>query len=307
VRYLIHQASREERVARAQAELVLDCRNWLGESVIWDDRNSVLYWVDIHGKELWRWRPFEGGEPSIFSLPERPGAVGLRETAGLVLGMEKGFAFFDEGTGRLETVASVEKNLPTTRLNDGRVDPVGRFVCGGMDEAADQQPISAVYSLEPDRSVRRLIDGVCCSNSTCWGANGKTLYFTDMPTRRIDKFDYDVERGTISNRQPFALFETGRGLPDGSTVDSEGCLWNAVWGGGKIVRFTPDGRLDREIRLPVTNPTCLAFGAKDLDVLFVTSAWFGLTEEQHDQEPLAGSLFAVEPGVRGLPESRYAG
>jgi L-arabinonolactonase len=127
-----------------------------------------------------------------------------------------------------------------------------------------------------------------------------------MPTRRIDQFDYD-ELGGIRNRRLFASFENLGGLPDGSTVDSEGCLWNAVWGGGKVVRFAPDGRLDREIKLPVTNPTCVAFGGEDLNVLFVTSAWFGLTDSQRESEPFAGSLFAVEPGVRGRPEHRYAG
>jgi L-arabinonolactonase len=294
-------------LAKDRPEVALDCRNWLGESVVWDDRKSVLYWVNIHGKELWRWAPFESGEPTTFPLPARPGAVGLRQTAGLVLGMEKGFGFFDETTGSFERIASVEADLPTTRLNDGRVDPAGRFLCGGMDEAADQQPISAIYVLEPDHSVRRLLDGVSCSNSTCWGVDGKTFYFTDMPTRRIDQFDYDSTEGRIRNRRLFASFDTEPGLPDGSAVDCEGCLWNAVWGGGKIVRFTPNGRLDREIELPVTNPTCVAFGGKDLDVLFVTTAWFGLTASQRSQEPLAGSLFAIEPGVRGLPESRYAG
>lgn len=294
-------------LARVHAEVVLDCFNWLGASVIWDDRKLVLYWVNIHAKELWRWQPFGDGEPLTFALPERPGAVGLRRTEGLVLGLESGFALFDETSGQLEKIADVEIDLPTTRLNDGRVDPADRFVCGGMDEAANQRLISAVYLLELDRSIRCVLNGVSCSNSICWSVDGKTLYFTVMPTRCIDRFDYDVERGTIGNRRLFASFEKESDLADGSAVDCQRCVSNAEWDGGKIVRFTLGGRLDRGHRLPVTTPTCVAFGGKNLDVLFVTTAWFGLTETQRKGEPLAGSLFAFEPGVWGRPEHRYAG
>lgn len=224
-----------------QPEVVLDCRNWLGESVIWDDRKAALYWVNIHGKELWRGQPF-GGEAPV----------------------------------------------------------------AGMDEADDQRPISAVYALEADRTVRRLVNGVSCSNSTCWGVDGKTLHFTDMPTRRIDQFNCDAAHGAISNRRICVSFESQHGLADGSVVDCEGCLWDAERGGGKIVRFTPDGQLDREITLPVTNPTCVAFGGTNLDVLFVTTAWFGLTAARRKKEPQAGSLWAFKPGVRGRPENRYS-
>jgi L-arabinonolactonase len=290
-----------------QPEIALDCRNWLGESIIWDDRAAALYWVDIHAKAIWRWQPHGATAPKVFTLPERPGALGLRRDGGLVLGLESGFAFFDELTGVIDKIADVEADLPTTRLNDGRVDPAGRFLCGGMDEAENQQAISALYVLEPDRTVRRLLNGIACANSTCWSADGSTLYFSNMPTRRIDAFDYDIEKGTMSNRRPFVSFDKEPGLPDGSAVDAEGCLWNAEWGGGKLRRFRPNGQLDREVPLPVTNPTCVAFGGPDLDTLFVTTAWFGLTDEQRKAEPLAGSLFAFAPGVRGRLENRYAG
>lgn len=290
-----------------QPEIALDCRNWLGESIIWDDGASALYWVDIHAKSIWRWEPFGATAPRVFTLLERPGALGLRRDGGLVLGLESGFALFDESSGAIDKIADVEADLPTTRLNDGRVDIAGRFLCGGMDEAENQQAISALYVLEPDRTVRRLLNGIACANSTCWSADGRTLYFSNMPTRRIDAFDYDIENGTVSNRRPFVSFDKELGLPDGSAVDAEGCLWNAEWGGGKLLRFRPNGQLDREVLLPVTNPTCVAFGGPDLDTLFVTTAWFGLTDEQRNAEPLAGSLFAFAPGVRGRPENRYAG
>ena len=195
----------------------------------------------------------------------------------------------------------------TTRLNDGRVDPAGRFVCGGMDEADPQEGISAVYSLGRDRRAVSLLAGVHCANSICWGPDGRTMYFTDMPTRRIDMFDYDPLTGAAVNRRTFADLSNEPGLADGSTVDAEGFLWNAQWGGNKVVRYAPDGSVDREIALPISNPTCLCFGGDDLDVLFITSAWFGLDDAARVREATAGGIFALRPGVKGLPEHRYAG
>ena len=133
------------------------------------------------------------------------------------------------------------------------------------------------------------------------------MYFTDMPSRKIEAFDYDIATGTVCNRRLFADLGNEAGLADGSTVDAEGYLWNAQWGGGKIVRYSPQGAVDREIFLPVENPTCLTFGGAELDILFVTTAWFGLDEERRRKQPHAGSLFALRPGVRGFRENRYGG
>jgi L-arabinonolactonase len=287
--------------------VVLDCRNNLGESILWDDRERVLYWVNIHDGEVWVWNPDAGVPPSILRLPERVGALGLRRNAGLVLALGSGFALFDPKTSFLERLADVESDLPTTRLNDGRVDPAGRFVCGGMDEASPQRAISALYALGGDRKPRKLLGGIVCTNSLCWSPDGATLYFTDMPTRRIDSFDYDPANGQVGNRRPFATLLDQPGLADGSIVDAEGCLWNAQWRGSKLVRYRPDGTVDREVAVPVSNPTCLAFGGANLDILFVTTAWFGLNADERAREPNAGSLFAFRPGVCGRAEYRYAG
>jgi L-arabinonolactonase len=168
-------------------------------------------------------------------------------------------------------------------------------------------PLSALYSLESDHTTRQLLSGVSCANSLCWSGDGRTLYFADMPSRRIDAFGYDVGSGALSNKRLFASVAAEPGLADGSIVDAEDCLWNAQWGGGKIMRYTPDGAIDREVRLPVSNPTCLAFGGPNLDILFVTTAWFGLNDTERAAQPHAGSIFAFRPGVRGRPENRYAG
>jgi len=294
-----------ERGFSALPEVVLDCRNCLGESIVWDDRESLLHWANIHDGEIWTWDPMSRETPRVAKLPQRVGAIGLKEGGGLVAALEKGFALVHGD--KVEVVARIDAMPPTTRLNDGRIDPAGRFICGGMDEASPQQPIAALYGLEGNDSIRTLLSGISCTNSLCWSRDGRTLFFTDMPTRRIDAFDYDVVAGTVSNRRVFASLTHEPGLADGSIVDAEGCLWNAQWQGSKLVRYRPDGSVEREVRLPVSNPTCMAFGGPDLDILFVTSAWFTLTDEQRRSEPLAGNLFAFRPGVLGQKEHRYAG
>jgi|SRR5271166_401835 len=287
--------------------VVVECANRLGESIVWDERQGALVWANIHDCEVWTWSPASGGDPRVSRLPGRVGTLGLRQADGLVLALESGFALYDPETDALERLESVEADLPTTRLNDGRVDPAGRFLCGGMDEGSPQRHIAGLYALEADHHATQRLADIACTNSLCWSPDGRTLYFTDMPTRRIDAFDYDVGSGALGARRAFADLAGEPGSADGSTVDAEGCLWNAQWGGSKLVRYRPDGSVEREVPLPVSNPTCLAFGGPDLDILFVTTAWFGLSREQLAQEPLAGALFAFRPGVRGRFESRYVG
>lgn len=287
----------------AQPAVQLDCRNVLGESPVWDEGEQRLYWVNIHAAELWSWQA--GGKPHTVKLQERVGAIGLRERGGLVLGLESGFALLDSVDAVLHSVTHVD-TPGHTRMNDGRVDPSGRFVCGGMNEETPQRSNAALYSFDRDGRVAMLLDGIGCSNSLCWSPDGATMYFSDMPTGRIDAFDYDSRTGSIANRRTFATLKTP-GAPDGSIVDVEGHLWNAQWGGGKLVRYRPDGSVEREVRLPVSNPSCLVFGGPELDILYVSSAWFTLDAATRLREPHAGSLFAFRPGVHGLPSARFAG
>ncbi len=286
--------------------LALDCKHNLGESIIWDPQSERLWWANIHAGEVWSWTPFSSEHPKSWSVSHRVGAIGLRRGDGLVVALEDAFSTFDPSSGQLGDRIEVEADLPTTRLNDGRVDPAGRFICGGMDEASPQQPISAMYSFDARGQVTKIIGNISCANSICWSPEGTTLYFTDMPSRRIDAFDYDLNSGAISNRRIFVDLAGEQGLADGSCVDAEGFLWNAQWGGHKVVRYRPDGVIDREIPLPVANPTCLCFGGRGLDTLFITSAWFGLSEEDHKNQPHAGGIFALKPGVKGQLEYRFA-
>jgi L-arabinonolactonase len=289
-----------------EPQVALDCRNSLGESIVWDERRSRLYWVDIHEAKVWSWDPFSADSPRITALPERVGALGLRNQGGLVLALEKGFALLDEEGGALRRLPPIAGVPPSTRLNDGRIGPDGRFVCGGMDEGDPQQPIASLFALEAGR-VSTLMSGIHCTNSLCWSRDGTLLYFTDMPSCRIDCFDYDLGAGRLTNRRLFVDLSDQPGRPDGSIVDAEGCLWNAQWEGSKLVRYRQDGSVEREVPLPVSNPTCLTFGGPELDVLFVTSARLTLDGEERQRQPHAGSVFAFQPGVRGRREHRYAG
>lgn len=290
----------------SEPAVALDCRQNLAESILWDDRTQRLWWVDIHAGDVWSWDPFGTDAPAQLPLGRRIGAIGLAQDGYLIAGMERGFALIDTHSGALVPVCDLPQMAAGVRLNDGRVDPAGRFICGGMHEGNPQQPLADLLVLDADLSLRKMFGAIHCTNSLCWSPDGRKMYFTDMPSRRIEQFDYDPSTGTALHRRDFAtLAQTG--LPDGSVTDAEGHLWNAEWGGGRLVRYAPDGTPTRDIPLPVSNPTCMTFGGPDLDILFVTTAWFGLDPARRSDEPHAGSILALRPGVRGRPEYRFAG
>jgi len=164
-----------------------------------------------------------------------------------------------------------------------------------------------VVQLDADRRVGRLFDGVACANGICFSPDGRTMYFADSPARKIWSFEYDIAPEAISNRRVLATFDAQPGLPDGSCIDADGCIWNAQWNGGCVVRFTPDGRVDRVVPVPVLNPTCVAFGGAALDTLYITTARYLMTAEQVAAAPHSGALFAYVPGVKGLTDMAFAG
>lgn len=287
------------------AEVAVPSGNVLGESIVWDDRTGELVWVDIERGRLERSGGASGRRTT--RLRERIGAVGLRASEGFVAAFASRLALLDGAGQEIRNLAPVEDDLGSTRLNDGRVDRQGRFVCGGMDEGPDARPISAVHRLDADGTVHKVIDGVSCANSIAFSPDGSSMYFADTPTGRILVYEYDTDAGIPHSPRLFADGSEHPGLPDGSAVDAEGCLWNARWGGGSVVRYTPDGKVDRVVRVSAANPTCVAFGGDDLSTLYITTARIGRTAAQLAEEPHAGAVFAVEPGVGGLVEARYAG
>jgi L-arabinonolactonase len=291
-------------------QLVVDGRHVLGEGIIWNERTGRLLWTDIESSELWSHDP-ASGLLERWPLPERLCSLALTEDDGrLLLALASGLAFLDLPTGELTRICAVEADLPTTRLNDGRVDRQGRFVFGVFNQAENpKHPIGGFYRLNRDLSLERLpLGGVAIANSICFSPDGRTMYYCDSATREIRCCDYepgDSASGAVANLRVFAPADAAPGDPDGSTVDAEGYLWNARWGAGQVVRFAPDGRVDRVLALPAPQPTCAAFGGAGLDVLYVSSATVGLAPEALAAASGSGGVFAHALDIRGLPEQRF--
>ena len=290
-------------------ELVVDGRNTLGEGIIWDDRGGRLFWTDIEGSELWSHAPATGALQR-WPLPERLCSLALTDDDGrLLLALASGLAFFDLASGGLDRICDVEADLPTTRLNDGRTDRQGRFVFGAFNQAENpKEAIGGFYRLNHDLTLERLpLGGVAIANSICFSPDGRTMYYADSATREIRCCDYDIDTGAVSNLREFVPADAAPGDPDGSTIDAAGYLWSTRWGAGQVVRFAPDGTVDRVLTLPAPQPTCPAFGGPGLDVLFVTSATVGLQADQLANAPKSGGVFAYALPVRGLAEVRFTG
>ncbi len=287
-------------------ECIVDCQNTLGEEPAWSVDEQKLFWIDIEKSELWRYDP-ETGDTKVWKTPERVASFAFREEGGLIVAFESGLAFYDPENGDIEKIQDIEPDLATTRMNDGRCDRQGRFIVGGMDESDNGEAISNVYRVDNDLGVHKIISGVACANSTCFSPDGQVMYFADSPTGEIWAYDYDTNTGAIANKRVFTDFSDQPGIPDGSIVDAEGFLWNAQWNGYRVIRYRPDGTADRVLDMPVMNPTCVVFGGKDLDVLYVTTARYLMTPEQIEAEPLSGGLFAVKVDVKGLNEPKFCG
>lgn len=287
------------------ATCVVDCANRLGEVPVWDVAEAALYWVDIEAGLLQRLDPRDGAVRR-WTLPERVCAVAPRQRGGLLLALASGFAFFDPETGTLDRLAAPEAHLPTNRMNDGKCDRRGRFWAGTMNDGL-RGSTGALYRLDPDLACHRMERGIGISNSLAWSPDDRVFYFADSLRRTIFAYDFDVDAGRIANRRIFTDCADQPGTPDGSTVDAEGYLWNAQWDGWRLVRYAPDGRVDRVVPLPVQKPTSCMFGGADLATLYVTSAVWDLSSAERERQPLAGGLLALDVGVRGLPETRFAG
>jgi sugar lactone lactonase YvrE len=284
-------------------ELVLDARADLGEGPSWDAKSGRLLWVDIARGLVHRFDPATAAD-EVFDVGRPVGAAVPTASGSIALAIEDGFAILDPATRRLETIAAVA--AAGTMMNDGTCDPGGRFWAGTKD-ADGERPIGSLYRLDPDRSVVEVLTGIAISNGLAWSADGRTMFYIDSPTYGIDVFDVDPTTGDVSNRRRLVDLPRGYGLPDGMTIDEEGSLWVAFWSGSAVRRFAPDGHLVSEVRFPVSQVTSCAFGGEDLSDLYVTSARIGLSPDALEDQPHAGGLFRLQPGVRGLPQTPFAG
>jgi sugar lactone lactonase YvrE len=286
-------------------ELLADVRARLGEGPVWDARSGRVVWVDIEGAALHRTDPVTGATET-FPMPLAI-SIGVPRTAGgYVAALEDGFWTITED-GQAERLVEIPENrVRGLRFNDGGCDPAGRFWAGTM--AWDFRPgAGALYRLDPDLRVTRVLDEVTISNGIGWSPDGTTMYYADTPTLRIDAFDYDLATGTASNRRPFVEVPAGGGRPDGLCVDAEGAVWLALWPGWAVHRYLPDGSLDAVIPVPVAQVSSCGFGGESLEQLFITTARVDLIDEERNAQPHAGSLFRADPGVRGIPRGSFAG
>lgn len=292
-----------------QAELLVDAQARLGEGPLWCPVEQALYWTDIQSATLSRWRAADGAV-RVWQLPERLGSFAFCDAPGrLLLALESGVALFDLARGALLTpIVPVEPENVTTRLNDGRCDPQGRFVVGIYNQTADEAPIGHFYRIACTAGalhVERLpLPKIGVANSLAFSPDGMRMYFTDSPTRQIWCVDYHAD-GRLGAPRPFVQLGAHEGFPDGATVDAEGGLWSAQWRGHCVVRYDTDGRETDRLALPASQITCPVFGGAGMDELFVTSARAGVTAEELHGEPAAGGVFRLRPGRRGLAPHRF--
>jgi len=277
--------------------------NILGEGILWDSRRETLWWTDIQGRRLhrydWTRRTLE-----LLATPERVGSFGL--VAGsqrLIAAFASGIALYDVRQQSVDWLTGIEALGPGVRFNDGRVDRRGRFWAGTMVEGGQRSADACLYCITAG-DARCHVRDVRVANGLCTSADGTRLYFADSPTRTILEYRLHEPDGLLSAPRVFVRTPQGA-FPDGATVDVDGCVWSAHWGGSCVVRYTPEGRIDRTLAVPTRQPSCVCFAGPDLDVLCVTSAREGLDAATLGAEPHAGDVFFYRPGVQGLPESEY--
>jgi sugar lactone lactonase YvrE len=274
----------------------------LGEGPLWNPREQKLYWVDIVNNRYHSLDPLTlANETTV--VGEQIGVLAFRERGGSVMATERGFAFWDPENGAFTRIADPEAHKPETRFNDGAVDRAGRFWAGTLGDPYNNH----LYRLDADLSVHLMDGGIDISNGIGWSPDNKLMYYTDSSPKKIFVFDFDLESGSIENKRVFIDSSDREGVPDGMTVDTEGFIWSARWGGWCIERYNPDGKLEKTIKVPVECPTSVMFGGKDLDILYITSARVEIPPEKRPGRPLDGDLFCLQPGVRGLPEHFFKG
>lgn len=287
---------------QTEPEIASTAGSRLGEGPRWHNRRGVLLWVDILGSAVHQYDPVAGTDEHV-PTPQHVGAVAPRAAGGLVLCLRDGVACRDEdGTFWWHTRFPEDG----VRANDAAVDAHGRLWTGTV--RYDERPGGAkLRRVDPDGDVADVLEAVTISNGLGWSPDGTLMYYVDTPTQRVDVFDFDADSGTIADRRPLVTVEGTPGVPDGLTVDADGCVWVALWGGGEVRRYTPDGRLDRSVRFPVSRTTACAFGGASLTDLYVTSAREGLDAAALAGEPHAGQVFVLPGAGQGLPGNEFAG
>jgi L-arabinonolactonase len=299
---------------RHEADLVVDCRNDLGEMPVWCARTRTLFWIDVtapgrlfHWQTALRTADFHQFDDIVTGLARRKGG-------GLLVAGARAVFEFEPATLRARTIFSLPGDQPDHRLNDGGCDRAGRFWVGSMQNnlspsACRDQRLAAsgrIYRIGEDGSWQCFEAGLKCPNAMCWSLDDSTFYVADSGDGWIYAYEFDPTAGMIGNRREFCRFE-GLGIPDGAAVDAEGYIWNARWGAGAVARINPAGQVDRIVKVAATNPTACCFGGSNLDILYVTSARYGLSAAQLQDQPLGGGVFAITTDVPGVDKPAFGG
>ena len=290
-----------------QAELIktVAVGNRLGEAVLWDAETNAVWWTDIISKKLYRYT-FVDENLSTWDTPEELACFSLvdkRFAKGslLLAGFASGFAYFEPNTGEVQWLHKIEETNLDSRLNDGRTDRQGRFWAGSLaPQGTSIETLGALYSLDGELKLDTHLRNIKISNSLCWSPNSNVLYHADTVNQTVQRYSFDSNNGVIGGVSEFVRTESDC-YPDGSIVDAQGYLLNAQWGGSKVVRYSPSGEVDFELRVPVSQPTCVAIGGPNNDLLFVTSA----KEDLETPEAQAGDLFIYKTDLVGLNEVRF--
>lgn len=284
------------------AEVAISCSNILGETPIWDRHHQCLYWVDIRAPALHRLD--RDGAHRWWPMPELSGAVVSAEGGGVIIAQRRGIVHFDPETGNIRHLLDIESPGIDNRLNEAKCDRRGRLWIGSMRDfgAATE---GSLYRIDADLAVTRMLSEITIPNSLAWSPDNRFMYFADSATGLLKRFEFDLETGELGGGSIF-IDKAEPGRPDGCTVDSEGCVWNARAGGGEVLRLTPDGEVVERVSLGgVTTPTACALGGPDLTTLYITTAKQRLSAEELAAQPHAGDLFSITVDVAGLPEPSF--
>ena len=288
-----------------QVKSILHAQAALGEGAIWNPETARLYWVDIEGRALHIFDPATG-QDQHFPTGKRIGTVVPLHDGNVLVALQSGIHRLDTTTGALTRLADpiTDENL---RFNDGKCDPAGRFWVGTFD-LRGRARAGTLYRFDPDGSTHVMLRHITNSNGIVWSPDRRIMYYIDTPTLTVQAFDYDNASGKIDNPRVVVRFPEGIGWPDGMTIDAEGKLWVALWGGGAVQRYDPaTGALLQVVAVPAPSTSSCAFGGPDLMTLFITSARGGLTPQQLKTFPLSGNVFAAVPGVVGVPACFFGG
>lgn len=291
------------------AELLVNLGGIIGEGICWDEDSSTLYWIDLLYNKIYRYN-LETSTIKIIHVDQNVGCVAVRQNGSLVAGLQHGLFFVDADTGELELISNPEQDKPENRFNDGECDCMGRLWAGTMSKkldsgAGDTTPRGSLYCLDTDLSIEKKIEKVTISNGIGFSPDNSTMYYIDSPTMQVAAFDFDRETGNISNKRIVVEVSSEVGMPDGMTVDSEGSIWVAMWGGGAVVKYDPkSGRVMEKIEIPAQNVTSMVFGGENMDEMFVCTAKLNTDLNRY---PDAGGVFRIKMDVKGQYTYKFRG